>query len=440
VIGHLNWNHLKPVVQTVSYHNTRMAGGRVADGGSSPRSDRSSPEKGPTDVVTGRKIKKSYRTPATATDPEEVRVAGDFVDESGHDLANGWVLGKKLGQGMQGSIYLLTDKDGKDAGRVFKEANSKGAAAKASGNLVGLEREWAIGRKLNLLDDDDGFLEGFMQTGSKVLDKDGSFLGMILEKLNGKDVIKRLDDTKFNDVDYILAMVMQVLKALNRAHHAMGFRHGDMRIHNIMEHRVGNEANRGDEPLGPDKFGERVDLRGLHFKIIDYGHAVANYDQATDHVTKHRAKKRGMPKIPFFSLEKIYRLVFRERGDVWRFMRSIGQAIEGRVFRKTDAMKVKLLLRVISKTTGYHHNVHFADSKESGEQKKNFIERLLSVGSRFFFFKWLNIMLRAYILPGKPTMTPAEALQYVQEQRDKIGLSEREFPCGTLAFGVNQIG
>lgn len=93
---------------------------------------------------------------------------------------------------------------------MFKEANSKGAAAKASGNLVGLEREWAIGRKLNLLDDDDGFLEGFMQTGSKVLDKDGSFLGMILEKLNGKDVIKRLDDTKFNDVDYILAMVMQV--------------------------------------------------------------------------------------------------------------------------------------------------------------------------------------------------------------------------------------
>jgi hypothetical protein len=47
-----------------------------------------------------------------------------------------------------------------------------------------------------------------------------------------------------------------------------------------------------------------------------------------------------------------FSLVFRERGDVWRFMRSIGQAIEGRVFRKTDAMKVKLLLRVISKTTG----------------------------------------------------------------------------------------
>lgn len=45
-------------------------------------------------------------------------------------------------------------------------------------------------------------------------------------------------------------------------------------------------------------------------------------------------------------------LVFRERGDVWRFMRSIGQATEGRVWRKGDALKVKLLLKLIAKTTG----------------------------------------------------------------------------------------
>lgn len=89
-------------------------------------------------------------------------------------------------------------------------------AGKATGNLVGLEREWAVGRKLNLLDEDDGFLEGFMQTGSKVLDKDGSFMGMVLEKLNGGDVLKRLDDPMFNDVDYILAMVMQVRNQLGR--------------------------------------------------------------------------------------------------------------------------------------------------------------------------------------------------------------------------------
>ncbi|GAQ86945.1 Protein kinase-like superfamily protein [Klebsormidium nitens] len=417
-----------------------MSGNRVHDFASSPRSVlHEDIEKGPKDVVTGRRIKKSYRTPKTATDPEEIQVTGDFVDETGHELANGWVLGKKLGQGMQGSIYLLKDKEGNDAGRVFKEVNNK-KAGKATGNLVGLEREWAIGRKLNLLDEDDGFLEGFMQTGSKVLDKDGSFMGMVLEKLNGGDVLKRLEDTKFNDVDYILAMVMQVLRALNRAHHAIGFRHGDMRIHNVMEHFVTMESNKGDEPAGPDNFGERVDLRGLHFKIIDYGHAVAEHEKATDHDKRHKAQRFHMPKIPTFSLEKVYRWVFREKGDVWRFMRSIGQACEGRVWRKQDALKVKLLLRLISKTTGYHHSVQFADSKESGEQKKSLIEKLLSVGSRLFFFKWLNIMLRAYIFPGHPTMSAAEALQYMQEQRDKIGLSEREFPCGTLAWGANQIG
>lgn len=78
------------------------------------------------------------------------------------------------------------------------------------GDLVLLEREWAIGRKLNLLNEDDGFLQGFMQTGSKVLDKDGSLLGIILEKLNGKGTLDRFDDPKFNDIDYILEMVKQV--------------------------------------------------------------------------------------------------------------------------------------------------------------------------------------------------------------------------------------
>lgn len=73
-----------------------------------------------------------------------------------------------------------------------------------------MEREWAIGRQLNLLNEDDGFLEGFTQTGSKILDKDGSFLGTVLEKLNGTGSLKRLQDPKFNDIDYILEMMTQV--------------------------------------------------------------------------------------------------------------------------------------------------------------------------------------------------------------------------------------
>lgn len=55
-----------------------------------------------------------------------------------------------------------------------------------------------------------------MQTGSKVLDKDGSLLGIILEKLNGQGVVDRFDDLKFSDVDYILEMVKQVGVSIKR--------------------------------------------------------------------------------------------------------------------------------------------------------------------------------------------------------------------------------
>ena len=95
------------------------------------------------------------------------------------------------------------------AGRVFKQIRNK-EIGEVTGNLVGLEREWAIGRQLNLLDDPDGYLPGFMQTGSKVLDHEGQFLGMTLEKLNGGDVLDRFEDPLFNDVDYILSMIVQV--------------------------------------------------------------------------------------------------------------------------------------------------------------------------------------------------------------------------------------
>lgn len=82
---------------------------------------------------------------------------------------------------------------------------------------MGLEREWAIGRQLNLLDDPDGYLPGFMQTGSKVLDHEGQFLGMTLEKLNGGDVLDRFEDPLFNDVDYILNLIVQVRVCLSQS-------------------------------------------------------------------------------------------------------------------------------------------------------------------------------------------------------------------------------
>ncbi|GAQ86944.1 Protein kinase-like superfamily protein [Klebsormidium nitens] len=380
------------------------------------------------DGVTQRDIKSSVRTPNTATDPDEVQVLPEFNEESGSILANGWKLGKQLGEGMQGAVYALEGKDGKDAGRVLKLLHHK-LKAKVTGDLVLLEREWAIGRKLNLLNEDDGFLQGFMQTGSKVLDKDGSLLGIILEKLNGKGAMDRFDDAKFNDIDYILEMVKQALEALDRARNAIGFRHGDMHIRNVMEHRIEGEAGDAETDSDEVRFGSSVDLRGLHFKIIDYGHAAIDKQASQDYEKLRKAGKYETPAPPAISPENLYRAVFDKREDVWRFMRSIGQAAEGRVWHEEDKPKVKLLLSTIRKTTGYKHKAHFARSNESGERRKSFFEQLMSVGSQFFIFKWLHIMLHAYFFPGHPTMTPKEALQYMKRKRAELGIEDWESPA-----------
>jgi hypothetical protein len=50
-----------------------------------------------------------------------------------------------------------------------------------------------------------------------------------------------------------------------------------------------------------------VDLRGLHFKIIDYGHSSINKEQAVDTEKARKAKDFKSPAIPAVSTEQIYR-------------------------------------------------------------------------------------------------------------------------------------
>lgn len=73
------------------------------------------PDMGRTDSMTGKRLIVSQRTPKTAADPEVLQVTEKFVEKSGSDLANGWKLGKQVGRGNQGAVYLL-EEDGKDAG------------------------------------------------------------------------------------------------------------------------------------------------------------------------------------------------------------------------------------------------------------------------------------------------------------------------------------
>ncbi|GAQ87247.1 Protein kinase-like superfamily protein [Klebsormidium nitens] len=375
--------------------------------------------------MTGKRLRLSQRTPKTAADPEVLQVVEKFVEKSGSQLANGWKLGKQLGRGNQGAVYLLEDEDGNGAGRVLKLVWNKTKAA-IVGGFVLMEREWAIGRRLNLLNEEDGFLEGFTQTGSKILDKDGSFLGTVLEKLNGKGAKNRLEDPKFNDIDYILEMMTEVLRALDRARSTIGFRHGDMHIRNVMEHRVEEES--GGPELETDKvsFRVRVNLRGLHFKIIDLGHAEIIEDQADDYEKIVKKMEADPPELPKLSPEKVYRAAFVNRDDVWRFVRSVSQYLGVRVWHEEDKLKVQLLLSIIKEITGNIHRAHFAMSNKAGEAKRTSCEKAMSVGGTCFTFKWFNVNIHAYFFPGRPTITPREALDFIEKRKKELGLTDRE--------------
>lgn len=173
---------------------------------------------------------------------------------------------------MQGCVFLLTNSavpDARPIGRVYKQVNNR-AIATAAGALAGLEREWVIGQQLNAaLFGADGYLPGFMQVGAAVIDHEGRFVGLVLEQLHGKEVADRLADPGFADVEYILECLQQVLTALAAADAALGFRHRDMRIENIMEHTLepeGGAQAEGGEGVPPG-FGPRVPLQGRSFKV-----------------------------------------------------------------------------------------------------------------------------------------------------------------------------
>lgn len=202
--------------------------------------------------------------------PPQVTVPVGFDPQPGAPLRDGWYLGKCLGSGMQGCVFALVSGPSTDAApidRVYKQVNNR-AVATVAGALTGLEREWVIGQQLNAaLCAPDGSLPGFMQVGAAVIDEEGRFVGLVLQQLHGKEVADVLADPTFADVDYVLECLRQVLTALDAADNALGFRHRDMRIENIMEHRDA-PADKGPASALPPGFGPRVDLQGLTFKVV----------------------------------------------------------------------------------------------------------------------------------------------------------------------------
>lgn len=89
------------------------------------------------------------------------------------------------------------------------------------------------------------------------------------------------------------------------------------------------------------------------------------------------------------------RWVFRDRGDVWRLARSIGQALESRTWPSTDRPKVERLVAFVHTVTGRKPVAFFADTLPSAAAlpaTKSLPARVLGVGGRLFFVRWLRVM------------------------------------------------
>jgi hypothetical protein len=110
-------------------------------------------------------------------------------------------------------------------------------------SMLDLQAEWELGMQLKAaLEQPDGSLPGFVRTCDCMVvmhdekKAQATFQGMIMERVNGWPISKRVADPSFHNIHYIREMLFQVFSALDRAQRALGFNHADLGLGNVMEH------------------------------------------------------------------------------------------------------------------------------------------------------------------------------------------------------------
>ena len=82
-------------------------------------------------------------------------------------------------------MYELTDRDGRVAAVVLK-------AAKAGALISNIKREWAVGQKVTSLQDEKGYLPGFMKVGAVIVQGSASSVQLCLRDPTGSSCRTRL--------------------------------------------------------------------------------------------------------------------------------------------------------------------------------------------------------------------------------------------------------
>lgn len=352
-----------------------------------------------------------------------IRVPDDFNPLQGLKLTDELKLGEEIGGGVQGAVYQVLDKEGNKTEKLLKVMKYK-FATPVTGLDVGLKREWLIGRQLNRLTDETGKLKGFMGTGEALINTSDMLEGLVLEKLNGWPLEKRMwKNDDFADVFYLLEMMQQVFVALDKAYHEVGFIHKDMRLANIMENRPDGspylpqgysdkdfrkrQMRHGDDSPVYFKLPGEKKAKELEFKIIDYGHArlVGNKTETQ------------LPEPP--AMEHWYRKWFEGKGDVWRLLQDISDAIDGRTWPLEDKEEVQVVLGLIREVTGIKVCAHYAPRGSVFKQQGWPWQR---VDGRGHGLRRAIIRILAFLAPRKVDFTAREALEYLES---RVGLPEQ---------------
>jgi hypothetical protein len=109
---------------------------------------------------------------------------------------------------QQARVFDLVHNDGRPTGKVLKIAHQDLPHKALNAVWVSLEREWELGLQLRAaLQEPDGRCPGFMRVCDGIVSGGRSgkaqFAGMVLEKLQGWEVYKRIEAPEFHNIHFI---------------------------------------------------------------------------------------------------------------------------------------------------------------------------------------------------------------------------------------------
>lgn len=341
-------------------------------------------------------------------------VPKDFNPKVGAKLTDDLIIHKRLAGGWQGSIFEMADAKGNVRPDIVLKVLKPGVL------LGDLEKEWAIGQALNVLQRPDGYLPGFMKTLEAVrLDnKQRTFRGMLLERLNGSTAENVVKEHNFRDIEYVRDMCYQVFRAMDVAYTILGFHHTDLRLPNVMEH-----------------YPDPSDRSKREFKIIDYGLAYIErrkgnslFAVLTKAIFKRVKSPSALAKTFASTVNPVnylkagvsvgYRAFWAGRLDVYHYLTSLSQPLDGRVWAMSDKQSVEDFIALMEKVTSVDIHAYFAEEDEQGNlimPKAGFLGKLLFRKDKAIAYSLHLTKLQLQALPGLDNhgrMSPEKALEF----------------------------